>query len=164
MLATWVVSPHHSWITTTPGPEPDSGNRRYPKASPAPPGNRTFCCPAPSLTPGSSHLQWLPTTRRCRRAERYGPAGSTRRLGASATDAVQGAGPPGERPAQPPQYARCERCSQSSTQARVGLGGQARRVAQGGQPRLGQVDLFDLFDHLGQGHLSAPDLTQVAQL
>jgi len=34
----------------------------------------------------------------------------------------------------------------------------------GGQPRLGQVDLFDLADHLGQGHLSAPDLTQVAQL
>src|SRR5688500_5800933 len=45
----WSTRPHHSWITTTPGPLPDSGVARYP--CPVPPllGNSTICPMARTL-------------------------------------------------------------------------------------------------------------------
>src|SRR3954451_6422179 len=39
----WVVRPHHSWMTTSPGPLPDSGTAREPWAVPPLLGKVTFC-------------------------------------------------------------------------------------------------------------------------
>src|SRR3954470_7586400 len=38
----WLGRPHHSWMTTTPGPEPDSGRARYPWAVRPLLGKETF--------------------------------------------------------------------------------------------------------------------------
>src|ERR1041384_2817533 len=65
----WLVRPHHSWMTTTPGPEPDSGSARYPWAVRPLLGKETFWSGFSGRRPISpglvhharrSHLEVLP--------------------------------------------------------------------------------------------------------
>src|SRR4051812_33878145 len=67
--AMWLVRPHHSWMTTTPGPAPDSGSARYPWAVRPLLGKVTFCrglstvgVISPGLVhhAGRGHLEVLP--------------------------------------------------------------------------------------------------------
>src|SRR5579875_1195649 len=74
----WGTSPHHSWITTTPGPDPEAGVARYPPPVVPLLGN-SMCSPMSAdatvrQAPGAGPAR-VPALPRCRRSPGAGEGG-----------------------------------------------------------------------------------------